>query len=62
MHVPTWAREAAYNGLVRLGEMHYRNSGNLRKRDLLLQFVDNGAVRRVAVSMVSGMAILARNA
>eukprot|EP00966_Prymnesium_polylepis_P107769 2494924-Prymnesium_polylepis.1 len=51
--------------------MLHRYSGDLRKRDLvlallcakeLLQLIDNGAMRRVAVSMVSGMAILARDA
>eukprot|EP00966_Prymnesium_polylepis_P181113 4195024-Prymnesium_polylepis.1 len=51
--------------------MLHRYAGDLRKRDLviallgarqLLQFIDKGAIRRVAVSMVSGMAILVRDA
>eukprot|EP00966_Prymnesium_polylepis_P168429 3894198-Prymnesium_polylepis.1 len=47
--------------------MLHRYAGDLRKRDLvlallsarqLLQFIDKSAMRRVAVSMISGMAIL----
>eukprot|EP00966_Prymnesium_polylepis_P283498 6550098-Prymnesium_polylepis.1 len=51
--------------------MLHRYGGDLRKRDLvlalmaareLLKFIDKGAMRRVAVSVASGMAILVRDA
>ena len=70
-HIPTWVRDAAYNGLVQLHEQISRHGADFRKRDLLLalltanqlvKYVDKGAMRRVAYSVVSGIAVLVHDA
>ena len=70
-HIPTWIREAAYNGLVQLHELLRRYGADCRKRDLVLallaanqlvKYIDKGAMRRVAYSIVSGIAVLVRDA
>eukprot|EP00966_Prymnesium_polylepis_P071767 1666885-Prymnesium_polylepis.1 len=71
LQIPTWIREAAYQGVVRLHAMLGRYAGSMGKSDLILagiiaaaliKYIDKGAMRRIAISVVTGIGMIIRDA